>query len=94
MKQIHSYPTNKKRQPEILKPHVTYNESIGLATDKQMEFLIIQHKLMNEFLSKRNLIQAYNEFQNREFTKNQDCKNWMKKWAVDHSDLSRYITRL
>lgn len=92
---MHFYPSkDKKRKPEILQPHVTYNESAGFATDKQMEFLIIQHKLMNDFLSKRKLIEAYNQFQNNEFVQNRECGLWMKKWGVNHSDLSRYITRL
>lgn len=95
MEQLHFYEKgpDKKRKAEVLKPHITYHESYGFSTDKQVEFWLLQHRLMNEFLSRKNLVNQFNDFQNKEFLTNNDCRNWMKKWNVENKDLTSYIKR-
>lgn len=95
MKQLHFYGNSEdqKRKPTVLEPRIVYNESFGFCTDKEAEFFFLQHKLMQEFLSKKNLIDEYNDFQQKAFTRDREFNLWKKKWNVEHSDRDKYLKK-
>lgn len=70
-----------KRKPEVVVPHIIYEESMEFLTDKQVELFLVQHKLMREFLSKKSLVQQFNEFQQKKQGFNTGTyAEWYKKW--------------
>lgn len=70
-----------KRESEKLTPRIVYDESMEFLTDKQVELLLVQHKLMREFLSKKKLIDDYNAFQERKRHLHTGVyAEWRKKW--------------
>lgn len=71
----------KKREPEVVVPHLIYEESMEFLTNKQTELFLVQHKLMREFLSKKHLVQEFNEFQQKKQNFSTGAyAEWYKKW--------------
>ncbi|MCP1494563.1 hypothetical protein J2Y73_004594 [Peribacillus frigoritolerans] len=61
-------------------PAMFYHRNQDTLTDKQAEYYLIQHKLMNEFISKQGLIEAFNQFQQRKQREAGNLVDWLKMW--------------
>lgn len=71
----------KKRKSTILEPRLIYEESSEFVTDKRAELYFAQHKLMREFLTKKKLIEEFNNYQKTMAVRNKGVMaEWHKKW--------------
>ncbi|MGW8665928.1 hypothetical protein, partial [Serratia ureilytica] len=61
-KGTYSQKTGSKRKPKKLMPALTYHHNQDHITDKEAEFYLLQHKLLNEFIAKKGLIDEFNQF--------------------------------
>lgn len=68
------------RKETQVSPIVHYNNSYSALTDKQVELYLIQHKHMVEYLSKKGLLEAFNEWQQGKAVQAGDFVDWFKKW--------------
>ncbi|MFJ7680430.1 hypothetical protein ACIQXQ_20665 [Peribacillus sp. NPDC097198] len=79
-KGTYSQKTGRKREPKKLMPAMFYHSNQDTLTDKEAEFYLVQHKLMNDFISKQGLIEAFNQFQQKKQREDGEFSNWFKKW--------------
>lgn len=79
-KDTYSHKTGSKREPKKLMPALYYHRNQDDITDKEAEFYLLQHKLMHEFLSRKNLTDEFNRFQERQQRAAGDLVDWFKKW--------------
>lgn len=79
-KDTYSHKTGSKREPMMMTPALYYHRNQDRITDKEAEFFLLQHKLMNEFISKQGVIEAFNQFQQSKQREAGDLVDWFKKW--------------
>lgn len=79
-KDTYSHKTGSKREPKTMMPALQYHKNQEHITDKEAEFYLLQHKIMHEFISKKGLIEAYNQFQKGKEREAGDLVDWFKKW--------------
>lgn len=77
----YSETVGKKRASEVVQPTIVYEESSGFLTNRQIELYLVQHKMMREFLSKKKLVDEFNEFQQKkQHASTGVYAEWYKKW--------------
>lgn len=68
------------RKEQKVLPSFQYHMNQEPLTDKQLELYLIQHKQMVEFLSRKGLVEEYNQLQQKKAIEKGEFVDWFKKW--------------
>lgn len=67
------------RKPQRIMPSVQYDLNSDSLTDRDLELLIIQHKIMKEFIFRMGINEGLNEFYETKISSG-EFPSWFRKW--------------